>query len=152
LAAAVPGMEYPPEHDPEAPFYEFGGKKYLWHRDASFARNPYGYVDFRRLGTYRDGEAMHGTAYAKEILYSKMACEISFLLRHDSPIDIWLNGEKIYSGMKRNAQNIKIAFPLKAGQNILLIKQTAEIARPYSGGEFGYSLEQACGSAIYSIK
>jgi alpha-glucosidase (family GH31 glycosyl hydrolase) len=151
-AAAVPGMEYPPEHDPKAPFYELDGKIYHWHRDASFARNPYGYVDFRRLGTYRDGETMRGTAYAKEILYSKMACEISFLLRHDSPIDIWLNGEKVYSSMKHNAQNIKITFPLIAGQNILLIKQTAEIARPYSGGEFGYSLEQVCGSAIYSIK
>lgn len=123
-----------PKENPEA--YRFD-----WRKDPLFARNPYGYVDFRRLDPQRNGEAMLGVAYAKENIYSKAAVSFSFLLRYDSPITLWVNGKKAFKGIRANEPGILIPIKLDAGNNQLILRQNANVARPYSGSEFGYSLE-----------
>ena len=155
LGCLPPGASergFSPEQAPALPEYSFDGKYYRWTKDPLFAHNCFGYVEFRRLDPERRGEAMLGEAWARENLYSKIAQNVEFELRYDSPITLWLNGEEIYCGREKNARDISLTLPLKAGKNMLIIRQIADIPRPYSGGENGYSLKLAGMHKIYSIK
>ncbi len=123
--------------------------RFHWARDLSFARNCFGYVDFRRLGTLRDGERMMGEGWARETLVAETEGEACFSLRHDSPIELWLNGERVFCSEAANAPAVPVSLRLRKGKNELLIHQRADIARPYSGGEFGYALRLADSTPLW---
>lgn len=143
---------FAPECDPGAPEYQWDGKIWRWEKDSLFARNSYGYVDFRRFDPVRKGEEMLGEAWARENLYSKTDQQVELELRYDSPVVIWLNGVQIFEGNQRNDTGIRMICPLAQGENVLIIRQIAQIARPYSGGEFGYSIRLAGMHKIFSMK
>lgn len=143
---------FAPQTDPWAFEYLYEGETWRWIKDPLFGHNCFGYVEFRRLNPKREGEKMLGEAWARENLYSKIAQNVDFLLRYDSPITIWLNGAEIYRGDQKNAPEIPVTFRLAKGENTLVIRQIADIPRPYSGGEFGYRLKLAGTHKIYTIK
>lgn len=130
-----------PEKEPESFAYTYNGGTWRWMKDVDFMHNCFGYVDFRRFSPERFGEAMRGEAWARENLYSKTGQKTEFELRYDSPVTIWLNGKKIFTGNRKNEPCVKVILELCPGKNILVIRQKADIDRPYSGGEFGYSLK-----------
>ncbi len=152
LPAGALSAGFAPQEAPDEPAYRYQGQRWCWRRDPLFAHNSYGYVDFRRLGPTLCGEAMSGEAWAKEILYSKIGQKVEFDLRYDSPVTLWLNGEKVLCGQEKNAPRVRICLQLKAGRNVLVVHQAADIARPYSGGEFGYSLCLVGTLKIYTLK
>ncbi len=130
-----------PEKDPEALAYIYEGRTWHWMKDVDFMHNCFGYVDFRRFDPQRLGEAMMGEAWARENLYSKTAQKVEFELRYDSPVVIWLNGKEIFVGDRKNEPCVRINLELRQGKNVLVIRQKANIERPYSGGEFGYQMK-----------
>lgn len=155
LGCLPPGASaqgFAPERDPGAAAYSFGGRTWRWMRDPLAAHTCFGYVDLRRFGTYRQGEAMAGEMWVKEILYSKTAQTASFTLRYDSPVTLWLNGEQVFCGREKNAPRVPLALLLRPGQNVLILRQIADIPRPYSGTEFGYQLCLVGKAKIYAVK
>ncbi len=135
--------------DPDDPFYDHNDQRWIWQRDPLFEQNCFGYVDFRRFSPQRDGEAMLGEALAKETLFSPEEQTVDFLLRYDSPIRIRLNGRDVFRGDRKNAHDCPLTLTLSKGRNTLIIHQSANIAKPYSGGEFGYSLKLVSDSEVY---
>jgi len=131
---------YPLEVNPYLLHYEDCGKEISWRRDP-LCRDSFGYVDFRRFGCFRDGEEISGVAYGRANLYSKSGETIEVELRHDSSVKIWVNGEEIWKDKRQNVTGHTLKIPVKPGKNILLVKQWAQVARPYSGGEFGFSMK-----------
>jgi alpha-glucosidase (family GH31 glycosyl hydrolase) len=138
---AMSGIPNWTETKPDLPYYRDGLKKIFWQKDPEYENNCFGYVDFRRLGPDQNQEEISGSAYAKGTIYTEQANDAEFILRHDSPIKIWVNSEVVFINQEQTRQDLRVRFPLKEGNNVILIKQTAKIPRPYSGGEFGFSLK-----------
>lgn len=124
-----------------------------WRRDVCFAHNPFGYVDLRRLDPARDGERIFGEAWARENLFSYIPDQsLSLDLRHDSPLTVWLNGKLVYDSSLPNVCRAPLHLTLLQGKNQLLLRSRANIERPYSGGEFGYSLTVSAPCEVYVQK
>lgn len=141
---------FAPESDSGLPEYDWAGKKWRWTKDQLARSLCFGYVDFRRFDPPRRGEEMSGEGWAKEILYSKEKQNAKFEMRYDSPITIWLNGSVLYAGSSPNELFVPLEMPLKKGENIIIVRQIAEIERPYSGAEFGYQLRFVGKNEIYT--
>lgn len=123
-----------------------------WRQDPLFARNAFGYVDFRQLDPPGEGERLAAEAWSREILWTEQNADTLWRLRHDSPIQLILNGKIIFESNKKNDADVPVRLLLHGGNNLLLIRVYAEVERPYSGGEFGYSLMLESGRDIYYKK
>lgn len=155
LGCLPPGASrqgFAPEKNPWASEYVYEGKTWRWIKDSLFGHNCFGYVEFRRLDPVRKGEEMLGEGWSRENLYSKEIQEVEGYLRYDSPIVLWQNGVEIYRGDRKNDCEVPLKLHLKKGENTLVIRQIADIPRPYSGGEFGYCLKLVGTHKIYTVK
>jgi hypothetical protein len=95
-----------------------------------------------RHGTRIDYEAELGgnghALLARRFLEWTVEETVPFLLAHDDPIELWVNGGRVYQGGAHfnGFQSVSVSLPLRRGRNEVVVRLTNTFGRNFNWAGF----------------
>lgn len=95
-----------------------------------------------RHGTRIDPESeLGGTGHAflaRRFVDSEVDKAEAFILAHDDPIELWVNGSRVYEGLQKfnGFEAVRVSIPLRKGRNEIAVKLTNYFNRNFNWAGF----------------